>query len=81
MGLKYSPDQLVFVDESAFDREYHFEAMHGLWKVNELYGNVFYSRKKVLVKPWESIKDYTDMKTDIRFCLPCHSMAYYIQTS
>jgi hypothetical protein len=33
MGLKYSPDQLVFVDESAFDRQVSFRGY--AWAVKD----------------------------------------------
>lgn len=37
-----------------------------------------YPRKKVLVKPCQSVKCFTDIKTDTPFCLPCLSTAYYM---
>ena len=59
--------------------EYHFEDMHGLLKGNELLGNVSLFEEKGTSTIYY-YKDYTDIETDILFCLPCHSMAYYTQT-
>lgn len=46
MGLKYSPDQLVFVDESAFDRRVPFRGYAWALKGERAVRKCFFIRGK-----------------------------------